>query len=201
MVYPIFVMVTLFPKYLSFEARYVFKFFAKPEFKKMKNLLFFLIVQISLLIISGTVEINPGPLETNIKNLSFAFWNLDSIPAKEYSRIPLIETLQATYNFNIFGVCESALNPDISNENVFIREFSQELFRADKPANTRNGEVCLYYNENLPIKRRPDLEMLWTKSNRKKNFFLLSYRHPNQSAEEFEHYINSLQNILRSHPT
>ena len=29
---------------------------------------------------------------------------LDIIPAREYARIPLIETLQATYSFGLFGV-------------------------------------------------------------------------------------------------
>ena len=34
---------------------------------------------------------------------------LDIIPAREYARIPLIETLQATYSFDLFGVCVSLL--------------------------------------------------------------------------------------------
>ena len=99
---------------------------------------------ITLLITSGSVELNPGPFETKIKNLSFAVWNLDSIPAREYARIPLIETLQSTYNFDIFGVCESSINPHISNENIFISDFSPEPFRPDKAEVTRNGGVCTY---------------------------------------------------------
>ena len=71
-----------------------------------------------------------------------------------------LKPLKQHHIFDIFGVCESSLNPDISNENVLISGFSPKPFRADKPANTRNGGVCLYYNENLPINRRPDLETL-----------------------------------------
>ena len=114
-------------------------------------------VLMSLLIISGSVEINPGPNNENTRRLSFAVWNLDSIPAREYARIPLIETLQATYSFDLFGVCESSLRPDIPNEDICIGGFSPEPFRSDKPINTRNGCVCLYYKENLPMKRRVDL--------------------------------------------
>ena len=44
----------------------------------------------TLLILSGTVEVNPGPV-TKKTNLSFTVWNLDSIPARDYARIPLIE--------------------------------------------------------------------------------------------------------------
>ena len=169
-----------------------------PALGMLKNISFFLIVLISLLIISGSVEKNPGPDKSH---LSFAVWNLDSIPAREYARIPLIETLQATYSFDLFGVCESSLSPDISNEDICIGVFSPEPFRSDKPANTRNGGVCLYYKENLPIKRRVDLELLneiivaEIKLNRDKCFFVLSYRHPNQLRDELDDYIKSLENI------
>ena len=48
--------------------------------------------------------------------------------------------------------------------------------RADKPENIRNGSVCLYFKENLPVKERCDLEILpetiaaEIKLNRKKIF-------------------------------
>ena len=126
-------------------------------------------------------------------------WNLDSIPAREYAIIPLIETLQATYSFDLFGVCESSLSPDISNEDICIGGFSTGPFRSDKPATTRNGCVCLYYI--LIIKRRADLELLKetvveeTTLNRDKCFFVLSHRHPNQLRNEIDNYIKSLENI------
>ena len=125
-----------------------------------KNLIFFLVVSRALLVLSGTVETNPGPAQSTKKNLSFAMWKLDSIPAREYARIHLIETFQATYNFDIFGVCESLLSDPIPNENIFINGFSPHPFRVDKPLNSRNGGVCLYCKENLPIKERCDLETL-----------------------------------------
>ena len=149
-------------------------------FKKYNNLIFFYTVLHILLLISGTVEVNPGPDKSKKTNLSFAVWNLDSIPARDFARIPLIETLQATYNFDIFGVCESFLNNDISNDDILIRGFSPDPFRAGKPVNIRNGGVCLYFKENLPIKERIDLEIIpepivaEVKLNRKKIFFVLS---------------------------
>ena len=62
--------------------------------KLIQNLIFFIIVLQILLTISGT-EVNPGPDQSK-KNLTFAVWNLDSIPARDFARIPLIETFQAT---------------------------------------------------------------------------------------------------------
>ena len=126
----------------------------------MKNFLFFLMVLQTLLVLSGTVETNPGPVTQKKTDLSFAMWNLDSIPARDYARVPLIETFQATYDFEVFGVCESFLSNTIPNEDIFINGFSPDPFRADKPINVRNGGVCLYYKENLPIKQRCDLELL-----------------------------------------
>ena len=51
------------------------------------NIAFQLLVVGMLLIIAG-IESNPGPITK--KNLSFAVWNLDSLPARDYARIPLI---------------------------------------------------------------------------------------------------------------
>ena len=75
--------------------------------------MFFIFVIQILLIISGSVEINPGPHVSKL--LSFAVWNLDGLPARDFARIPLIESFQATYDFDMFGVCESMLTENISN--------------------------------------------------------------------------------------
>ena len=104
-----------------------------------------------LLFISGTVELNPGP-ESPQKKLSFAVWNLDSLPARDFARIPLIESLQNINDFDISGVCESMLTTNSLNEDIYINGFSPEPFRSDKGLNTRNGGVCLYFKESLPIK-------------------------------------------------
>ena len=154
-----------------------------------------------LLIISGTVEIHPGPNSIKKNGLSFALWNLDSLPARNYARIPLIETLQATCDFDFFGICESMLHKDIPNEDIFINGFSPDPIRADKQDDVRNGGVCLYFKEYLPIKERLDLQVIpetivaEIKLNRKKIFFTLSYCHPDRPIAEFEEYVESLENI------
>ena len=38
---------------------------------------FFCFVLQILLVISGSVEVNPGPINPKLKNLSFVIWNLD----------------------------------------------------------------------------------------------------------------------------
>ena len=163
------------------------------------NVAFRLLVLGTLLVMAG-IETNPGP--TSRRNLSFAVWNLDSLPARDYARIPLLESLQAEHSFDIFGVCESALNSGIPNDSILVEGFSPDPFRADKADGTRNGGVCLYYREDLPIKSRNDLAIIpetvvaEIKLNRKKIFFVLSYRHPNIPMAEFKNYVNSLETIL-----
>ena len=120
---------------------------------------------------------------------------------REYARIPLIETFQATYDFDIFAICESSLNNSISDQDILINGFSPDPFRTDKPVNSRNGGVCLYFKENLPIKQRSDLEMLpkaivaEVKLNRKKKSIVLSYCHPSSSSNEFDEYTDAMEHI------
>ena len=172
-----------------------------PE--KFNNLIFFVSVLQVLLFISGTVKLNPGPVSPQ-KKLSFAVWNLDSLPARDFARIPLIESLQNINDFDMFGVCESMLTSNILNEDIYINGFSPEPFRSDKGLNTRNGGVCLYFKESLPIKEKRDLEIIpetivaEIKLIRKKIFVVLSYCHPNISIGEFNEYLNSLEKIHES---
>ena len=107
-----------------------------------------------LLLLSGEVEINPGPHISRKNNLSFGVWNLDSLPARDvardfardFARIPLIAALQTTYY--------------ISYDDISINRFSPDPFRSDKVSTIRNGGVCLYYKESLPVTKRCDLERL-----------------------------------------
>ena len=165
-----------------------------------KNI-FFLFIIGTLLVLAG-IEKNPGP--NSDKKLSFAVWNLDSLPAREYARIPLIESFQAEQKLDFFGICETSLTGNISNEDIFIEGFSPDPIRADKTDDTRNGGVCLYFRENLPIKPRPDLVNIpetivaEINLNRKKIFFVLSYRHPNTPIEEFKNYVKCLEKIYEN---
>ena len=82
------------------------KLFKKQVSETAKNILFLVFVLQILLLISGTVEINPGP-RTFKKKISFAIWNLDSLPTRDFARIPLIESLHATYDL----ICLECANP------------------------------------------------------------------------------------------
>ena len=182
--------------FLVFSLPKAMSYLVKNTLLLLKNSVFFLCVLNMLLLMAG-IESNPGP----DKSLSFAVWNLDSLPARDYARIPLIESFQATYKFDIFGICESGLTKDVAKEKISIDGFSPDPFRADKADGTRNGGVCLYFREDLPIKSRTDLATIpetivaEIKIKRKKLFFLLAYRYPNIPIAEFRDYVSALENI------
>ena len=125
-----FLIINAIPKGIHITLNVPVLHFRKSVSVDAKKIAFYLMVLQTLLFLSGTVKLNPGPVKSKVANLSFAVWNLDSIPARNYARIPLIETFQSTYNVDIFGVCESLLNNDIPNEDIFVNGFSPEPFRA-----------------------------------------------------------------------
>ena len=77
-----------------------------------------------LLQIVVEIKTNPGP--TSERNLYFAVWNLDSLPACGYARTPLIESFQAEYESDVFRVCESALSAGIPNDSILVDGFSPD---------------------------------------------------------------------------
>ena len=112
-----------------------------------------------LLITSSFVEIYLCSHQTKISNLSFAVLNLDSLHAREYARIPLIESFQATYYY-IFGICESFLTEDIPNEDIFIIGFPRRLLDWTKWAIIKTGVFAYVLRKICQLKRGFTLKFL-----------------------------------------
>ena len=162
--------------------------------------LFIAIVLKMLLINSGCVETNPWP----DSKINFGVWNLDSLLTRDKHKINLIEGINSVTNFDMFGVVESYLTPEINDDQLEIHGFSPIPFRADSTSIGRpRGGVCLYYNVNLPIKNRSnmtDIEetiVAEIRIKRKKIFFILSYHSPTKNtASEEETYCKKLQALV-----
>ena len=56
-------------------------------------------------ILLSDVELNPGP---NTSIFRFCSWNLNSIFAYDFARIPLIETYNSVYNYDLLGVVKTS---------------------------------------------------------------------------------------------
>ena len=61
----------------------------------------------SWLYIDGDIEENPGP---KTEHFRFFHWNVNSLPAHNFSRLSLIQAYNALHDFHIMAISESALN-------------------------------------------------------------------------------------------
>ena len=80
-----------------------------------------------LLIIAG-IEQNHGPKPP--PRLSVATFNIDSLLARDGCKLAAIESIDSTYKFDLFGVCETYLNDVIQNSEVELSGFSPDPFRS-----------------------------------------------------------------------
>ena len=140
-----------------------------------------------LLLLSGDIELNPGPQTEN--SVRFFHWNLNGICARNGVKIPLSEAYNSLYKYDAIAVSESMLDSKVRDEEISIEGFSKEVFRNDHPSDSKIGGICMYFREGLPIQRRKDLELLPEiivadiKVGRKKMFIITVYRSPSQSSE------------------
>ena len=79
-----------------------------------------------LLLLSGDVHPNPGPDLSG--KLRFGHWNLNSLLTRNKSKISLIEALQASENFDLFGISESFLN-DKTKKKITLKSMFFPLIR------------------------------------------------------------------------
>ena len=153
-----------------------------------------------LLLLCGDIHTNPGPRDN--RSLKFFHWNLNSLSARGRIKIPLIETYDSLYKYDIITISETMLDHSVSNNEISIDGFSKEIYRSDHPSNTKIGGVFLYFREGLPIKRRTDLELLpemilcEITIARKKILFGTLYRTPSQNSQQFETFIDRLQEAI-----
>ena len=132
-------------------------------------------------------EVVNSPLKADCTdfNLKFFHWNLDSLTARDNSKLSFIEAYNSVFNYDFIAISDTRLELSISNEDIQIKGFSCDILRSDRPSDTRNPVgVCLYYKEN-------------TRSSaglrRKKVFIMVTYRHPNQASDEFDIFLDTLQ--------
>ena len=127
-------------------------------------------------------------------------WNCNSLPAHEFERVSLLQAYTAIEKFNIIAITESALKPSIPNDKISLEGYS--CFRSDLPTLDRCGGAILYYKNDLSIKNRSDICKVESTLcaeitlSTKKVFFVVSYRKPSQSSEDFASYLQKMDSLL-----
>ena len=98
-----------------------FRFFVKLNKTKfqltsngMEISYFFIFCVLIVLIICGDIELNLGPKEDkSCDNFSLCHWNLNSIAAYDFSKLPLLEAFSTHHMYNIICLSETYLDSSV----------------------------------------------------------------------------------------
>ena len=154
-----------------------------------------------LITLSGDVEVNPGPKKKVKEYLSICHWNLNSISAYDYSKLFLLNSYNSLHKFDIICLSETYLdsNTPLNDDNLEISGYT--LVHSDHPSNTKRGGVCLYCKNNLPLRvinigyLNECLTLELTIGDKFCNFVVL-YRSPSQSQDDFETFSSNFEMTL-----
>ena len=131
-----------------------------------------------LLLTHADIESNLGPSQKISGCFSLCHWNANSILA--HSKLSLLTTYNITYKYDIICFTETYLNSSVDSSKLSIPGY--DIIRADHPNDQKRGGVCLYFKENL-ILRRLDVSYIAqcllcevTIENKKRNIVVL-YRY------------------------
>ena len=110
---------------------------------------YFLEIFLNLFLQHGDIETNPGPRTYHSQYFSFCHWNLNSLPAYNYSKVPLLQAFNTLHKFDLICLLESYLNSSITMDEKSLIIDGYKLIRTDHPSDTRRGGVCIYITKKL----------------------------------------------------
>ena len=154
-----------------------------------------------LIILSGDVEVNPGPKNSVSECLSICHWNLNSISTHDSSKLFVLKAYISVHKFVIICLSETYLDSTVplDDDNMVISGYN--LIRSDHPSNTKRGGACLYYKSYLPLRvlninyliECPNFEL---KIGDKSYTFIAIYRSPRQSQDDFGTFSDNFEMTL-----
>ena len=101
---------------------------------------------IKKIILSGDIETNPRPQSKRCQEFSICHWNLNSIAT--------VNTKSVYYylQFTMLFVCQKHILIKVYYPRIETWRYQDDLIRADHPANSKQGSICIYYRNSLPLK-------------------------------------------------
>ena len=155
------------------------------------------------MILSGDIEVNPGPKNSVSEYLSICHRNLNSILAHDYSKLFLLKAYISVHKFDIICLSETYLDSTVPLDDVNLVISGYNLIRSDHPSNTKRGGVCLYYKNYLPLRvlnisyLKECLNFELKIGDKSCNFIAL-YRSPSQSQDDFETFSDNFEMTLET---
>ena len=101
-------------------------------------------------VLSGDVELNPGPKPNSGRNFSVCHWNFNSVLAHNFPKISLLSVYNSLNKFNVICLSETYLDSSILPQDPNLERQGYTLIRANHPSNVKGG--CVFYNNHLPLK-------------------------------------------------
>ena len=184
------------------------KIFLFSRFRKIKGVFvnifvfkFFISFFSRKLFLSGDIETNPDPRRNLSNYFAICHWNLNSIPAHNFAKVQLLKGYLAVHKFDIVCLSETYVNSSFpfDDDNLDIPDYI--MIRADHPANSKRGGVCMYYKNCLPLKVL-DIRFLHEsiafelRIRDKLCSFTSLYRSPNQSYDDFVSFLDNFEITL-----
>ena len=152
----------------------------------------------SLLLLSGDVELNPGPKLNYSYAFSICHWNLNSISAHNYAQMFVLKAYIAIHKFDNICILETYLDSSTSSYDSNLKISGHTLVRSDHPSNNNRGVICIYYKSYLTL-RILNVQYLQNSICFELNIgdktcnFLSFYRSPSQSQDGFESFTENLE--------
>ena len=98
------------------------------RFSKLKCFCLYLTISISYvtelwffvnsILLSGDVELHPGPDTSSSQTLSIYHWNLNSLSVRKFEKVNLLSAFNTLHNFDILCLSETYLNSGILSDDV-----------------------------------------------------------------------------------
>ena len=89
-------------------------------------------------------DINTLPVPT-IPFFKFMHINANSLPTRDYIRVPLIKAYNSIHNFHLISITETALKNNIPNNIIAIPGYTP--IRCDLTGNDTHGGVLIDHNK------------------------------------------------------
>ena len=153
--------------------------------------------------LSGDIEINPGPKSSSRECFSICHWNLNSISAQSYTKVSLLTAYNLIHNFDIICVSETFLNSETAPNDPNLEIPGYNLHRAHRPSNCKRGGVCIFYKAMIPLRvlnisnLNECIKFEVSIANKICHFIHL-HRSPSQTKDEFQTFRSNLELNLDS---
>ena len=102
-------------------------------------------------ILSGNMELTPGPKPNSGQKFSLCHWNLNSIPGYNFSKIPLLSTCNSLNVLVIIRLPETYLELSILAQDPNVEMHGYMLIRAEHPSSFKTRGSLHLLQKTFPL--------------------------------------------------